>query len=396
MYEEILPSLEAFIQGLAPLESTILDERLLSQSPRTLEDIGSTHNLTRERVRQKQTDLKRKVVNLIDPACLHGAEELAPRLGEIEKISRVKTYIDQAVPNADHRALSLLIDRTLDHLGYSRSGRNLVSNRAQALVRDLKTNAKELADSCGLIHPSAFAGLFEDDDLAQHADWFVTKSGLHRVFHMIALRVTRRAKLRAALLYLNRPASRPELAHMCSLSDKVTSASLSSMPEIVRVTSSAWGLREWNHHEYRGIVKEIEAYIEERDGVADVDLLIDQLSTRFDVKDSSVRAFLQTPRFNLSDGWATVADPAMEPLKPIEAVIDGFDSRDLMFWTFPVMERYFRGYSIVGIPYEIANFLGCEPESSTKLRIRNLPQMPRFDVAVVHVFDYESVDWVYS
>ena len=47
-------------------EMTILNDRLLSDEPRTLQDVGEQYGVSRERVRQIEANLKRKIARRLE------------------------------------------------------------------------------------------------------------------------------------------------------------------------------------------------------------------------------------------------------------------------------------------------------------------------------------------
>lgn len=372
MLDSVAQRLEALLNKLDNVEKTILNERLLQQHPRTLEDIGEAHGLTRERVRQKQTELQQKIESCIDLAAKNAATQLADDLELIDSYTKVELHVQQAIPHTNGTVRRVLIDSMIRLAGYGYADGAVVNERVFSFVKHISTLARSMADDCGLIEREKLVEALPDKTLRQHFIWFQQQCGLHEMFGMLALRRTRKAKLKAALLRLGRPATRPELAEMCNLTNKIASAALSSIPDIVRISRTQWALRDWGLHQYRGIVEEIVDYIDREGGVAKVEPLIEEIAQRFDVKPWSVRAYMQTAKFHMREGKIRVADYNSQTKRSLTDVIHGYDDKGRPYWTFPVLERYFRGYSVVGVPFEIAEYLGCRPDNATKLKVINL------------------------
>ena len=55
-----------FKKGLKPIEQNILSDRILSDAPRSLQEIGNDHNITREAVRQTEQRIIKKFKSYVD------------------------------------------------------------------------------------------------------------------------------------------------------------------------------------------------------------------------------------------------------------------------------------------------------------------------------------------
>ncbi len=366
--------LTELLSDLQPLDITILKERMwLLEKPRALEDIGRTYGITRERVRQRQAEIKRKVESCFDSGFLLTVGELKRHLDIVDSVQVAHDLVNQAVPYTSSEVKRILSHALFERAGYKYVNGALIHPRAQSFIRTLERMVKENVDSYGLMKYQKFLSFIPDDDLNRHVDWFIDACRFHKIFDMIALRLSRNAKLQAALLHFGRPTTRLKLAESVGLTNKMASAALSSMSDVIRVSRTEWALRKWGLHEYRGIVNEIVDYIERHDGSATLEDLINSLSNTFDVKKWSVRAYAQTAKFSIQKGKISLATQTFRSMKPLDEVVHGFDANGLPYWTFIVQERYFRGYSVVGVPFEVASFLGCPPDGATELTIRNLP-----------------------
>ena len=58
--------IESFKKQLKPIEQEILDDRVLSETPRSLQEIGDDHNITREAVRQTEQRILKKFKTYIE------------------------------------------------------------------------------------------------------------------------------------------------------------------------------------------------------------------------------------------------------------------------------------------------------------------------------------------
>ena len=64
-----------------------------------------------------------------------------------------------------------------------------------------------------------------------------------------------------------------------------------------------------------------------------------------------------------------MADVSSVQLRHLDDVIDGRDERGAPYWTFAVHQRHLEGYSLTGVPPELAKHLGCAPDSHTHVRV---------------------------
>ena len=64
--ESLREQIDAFKVDLKPIEQEILDDRVLSESPLSLQEIGDRHNITREAVRQSEQRLMKKFKTYIE------------------------------------------------------------------------------------------------------------------------------------------------------------------------------------------------------------------------------------------------------------------------------------------------------------------------------------------
>ena len=168
---------------------------------------------------------------------------------------------------------------------------------------------------------------------------------------------------------------------MCGFGEDRVGSHLSVIPSVGKADKQRWGLREWIDDEYAGIVGEIVQRIEEDGGVTTTKRLLTELPGKFGVTASSVRTYINTPRFVVRNGWVSLAGKSTVRLRELDDVIDGRDHCGAPYWTFPVEARFFDGYSATGVPPEFAKALGCDPDGRERLRIENLPGSPEISLA---------------
>ena len=378
--EEVTESLRALWESLTPLDKAILRQRVLAAEPQTLEELGQGAGLTRERIRQVEGMVKSR---LHHPSASGAAALcwvgmlgvlLRHQLGPITNTSELEGHISATFPlpenDDDRRAVAEMARHLLrKDSGYSPADGFCLSQTASEAIKGLKSAAGDLADEVGVIAESDLMARLPDESWHRHWDQLIALCGLHRICGQLALRDTAKAKAKAAVLSIGRPATREEIAELCGLAPNRLGAQLSAIPGVIRADRKRWGLAEWIEDEYEGIPAEIIQRIEEDGGATRLERLLEELPRMFDVAEGSVEAYAKSARFRISDGYVSVADPSSITLRALEDVIHGRTDEGLPFWSFQVEDRFFDGYSLAGMPPEIAKALGCEPDGSLRVPV---------------------------
>jgi hypothetical protein len=135
-----------------------------------------------------------------------------------------------------------------------------------------------------------------------------------------------------------------------------------------RVDRNKYGLARWGGEEYLGIREMIAREIERAGGEASVNTIVTNLTSRYDVSESSVRAYSGGPGFERSQrGWIRVAapdQPGYQPRKDVSETRRSFKSRDGRWWhRVDVNAEHLRG-SGSPLPTGFAAHLGMAPGGS--------------------------------
>lgn len=400
--EQALVALETFWQQQSPAARAVVEGRILAHRPSTPRAIADKIGFSTERIRQ----LRDQVENTLKPS-----GEIATKIAAVANVVRpglsaitteselerqIRTIFPSPTINATDASNAVNVanaanqsnsddqpetDRVTDpvvtlaqsllkkELGYICRDGICLNKTVANLVLDLRQAADAIQDDVGLVVETELRKYLTDDRWHEYWQTLVRLSGLHRINGRLATRKTDMARTKAALLSIGYPATKEDIAQLCGLSPKIVTACLSRISEVVRADKKRWGLKEWIEDEYKGISAEIIQRIEEDGGSTRLERLREELPRMFGVAASSVDTYAKTVRFQINDGYVSLSDPSSIVLRPLEDIMHGLTTDGLPYWKFTVESRYFRGYSLEGLPVEIAQALGCEPNGRLRVPI---------------------------
>lgn len=381
LVSSLLDRLSHFLDIASPNEQAIIEHRLLRTHPMTLEELGSRVGRTRERVRQIQVTVERKLHSVFGSDVRIIASTLKEQLGSMLPQSEVDARITDCLPmDSDGIAVDVLRNALVDEMGFVLKDGMYLDRRARMQLADIRVSIRKLADDVGLVDEQrAVAGL-PGEPWSRYWSWIWAHCGLHNLFGFWSIRNSAKARAKAALMSIGRPATREEVSRVCGFGDAKTGSHLSVIPSVVKADKDRWGLREWVDDEYNGIVGEITQRIEEDGGATKTERLLTELPAKFGVHRMSVYAYMQTPKFIIRDDWISIASTSSVRLRDLDDVIDGRDQDGAPYWLFTVESRFLDGYSVTGVPPEFAHALGCRPDDHAHLRIENLPECPELSI----------------
>lgn len=369
----VLTKVGSFLDEINSTQTTVINQRLLQVPPTSLESIGHQTGLTRERIRQVQVAVDRRISQSLEPELHLISTVLSKGMPPIARLSELEQRLNLVIGMADEQSERLLRRGILNKLGYSIESETYIRDDAKSVISTIRETALTHADDVGLVKEASLIECLPNDSWIEFWPLLRSHLGMHMLGDYLALRRSAKARVKAALYSLGRVASKQEIANVSGLSLTQISGALSNVQSIARASKDEWGLSEWIDDEYDGIVGEIIQRIEEDGGSTSTSRLVNELPMKFGVSEVSVRAFMQTSKFKVDGDWISLADKSSVQLKHLDDVAHGFDENRKPYWTFPVESRLFRGYSVSGFPPEFAVALGCEPDGSTYARVENLP-----------------------
>jgi hypothetical protein len=144
---------------------------------------------------------------------------------------------------------------------------------------------------------------------------------------------------------------------------KATRNRLFEDQRLMRVDMNRIGLRSWGLEEYSSIAEQMDQELERRGGCADLNDLIETLIERFNIRENSIRFFVNAPMFILEGNTLrrrTDADP-YDPIAPVTETAGCYLlGADSLSWRVDITADTLRG-SGRAIPAPIAAWLGVMP-----------------------------------
>ena len=388
--DAVCDRLAGMLASMSPTALVTLDRRLFADKPMSLAEVGRQTGVTGEAVRRIQhrvrETLNETLGSEIGAIETFVTERLPPVIKAVEFDGVIAGMFDDESSTVEATDLARRILRS--RLNYSCADGICLSPAAVAIVDDLRARATEFADDVGLIDEEYLQDCLPSDEWTEFFPQILERCGFPRIVGQLAVRDTGKARTKAALLDIGRVATREEIAEIVGLDPNRVSSQLSGITSVARADKTRWGLLEWIDDVYEGIPAEIIQRINEDDGATSLERLVEELPRLFAVSESSVRAYVATPQFTLRDGYVSIADDSSITLRGLNDVIDGRDANGYPYWTFAVEDRYFDGYSLIGLPPELASELGCEPNGKTQAVIDHPTGMRRPFSNLATCFDF--------
>ncbi|NUT43305.1 MAG: hypothetical protein HOV86_25275 [Thermoactinospora sp.] len=359
-------------------QRAIARDRLYAANRVTLDDLAQRFNVTRERIRQIERDLRDHVDGWL-------ASPDAQAL--VAHVTWLRGRLGSAVPADDlaaavpwhHEVLKTLdiptwrFVRTL-LTGYEQADGWLVvggSDELREKTRQLFADGpRPVAEAVAMV-----AQLGVREDVAER--WIEAVPQL-RLFegHVVPWPRSINEKAEAVLAVSGDPLSPEEIQERIGEDYSLVGIrnQLTADDRFLRVDRNKYGLTRWGGDEYLGIREMIAREIERAGGEASISTIVTNLTSRYDVSESSVRAYAGGPGFERTQrGWVRVAgtggagSEAAEPYQPRKDVSEtrrSFRSRDGLWWhRVDINAEHLRG-SGTPLPTGFAAYLGMAPGGS--------------------------------
>lgn len=376
--ERSLPELvDGIFAAFDDRQRAIARDRLYATAKVTLDELAQRFSVTRERIRQIERDLREQVDRRL------AGPDAAPL---VTHVTWLRGRLGSAVPFDELAAAAPWHGEELTTLGipawrfvrtlltgYEQAGEWLIAGGADGLrekTRQLFADGpRPIGEAVGLV-----TQLGVREDLAER--WILAVPQL-RVFeeHVVPWPRSINEKAEAVLAVSGRPLTPEEIQERVGGDYSLVGIrnQLTSDDRFLRVDRNRYGLARWGGDEYLGIREMIVREIERAGGEASISVIVTSLTSRYDVSESSVRAYAGGPGFERTQrGWVRVAGTAPEgeaaepyqPRKDVSETRRSFRSRDGRWWhRVDINPEHLRG-SGSPLPTGFAAYLGMAPGGS--------------------------------
>ena len=351
---------------------TLLELRTYALSPApTLEVLGGRFGVSRERIRQLESEARKTLSARLEHRRARGLHRLAARLrdasvlfepGELERIA--EALLSAGCPSRSnlHREILIALSGPYhDWSGYRAHG---------DVVRALTLAAVGFKQRGPGAHPET-AELADLLGLMGQTEWTprtLEGLGLRDINGSIVVNGRTQAERAIAVLAAH--------GHPMAFADLHTAVGMDVPPRslqnalpadhrMMRRGKDSYGLREWGGEEYSGILEELEQAIARAGGRIDLADVAERFATDFGVSAGSVRIYANDPRFiRHPDGALSMRgpeDPDVQVVhRPIEKTAGAFRLDGVWHLRQEVDEEALRG-SGRPVRIGIAQAVGLEP-----------------------------------
>ena len=299
---------EILLTGFDDQRRAVFERRIIEG--RNLEEVGQELGVTRERIRQVQQDIEKRLDTRLRGRAfllLHWrATELHEALGAAAPLDHEVTLkaLSEVFEGASSDSTSLLRPFVLRLAGPYKEQDGWLMLESDSPINP--TALHEQCDEFGLLPVShAHDWLAENNIRADFLDVWLEKFGRfqRRKDTLVAWQGNIVDKCVAMLRIRNRPADAQTLVELVGEGHSVQGAKngFSKDERLMRINKTDWALRAWGMEEYSGITDEIAQRIEEAGGQIELKLVIRVVAQQFSVKESSVAAYSAAPMFVVED-----------------------------------------------------------------------------------------------
>lgn len=373
-----------FDKAFATLDKRAVDvlaNRLFADAPLTLDEIGRSYGVTRERIRQIEGKARGAMLGFISEG------------GPLAMVAdTARTLIGTIRPLDDLLALMPALGKAIDFVGqpvwrvldglddaYEIEDRWCVVPTMQSAEMLTRTQLEERADQYGVARLDEL-DLVESSQPGRLPE--LTAAWLRRCGYIVDgdavyTRVGSVGDYAAAVLSVGgSPLSGQEIVDRFSFDRSVGSVknALSQDDRFERVDRDLWALREWGMDAYAGIRSVIREQVARSGGRASLNDLIEYITGRYTVTANSVIAYANMKPFEVQDGVVRLYSGNHEIRKAPASTRRLFRRADAWAYRVRITTDHLRG-SGSAAPVAIAKIVGLQPGESRQLPSPLGPQL---------------------
>lgn len=298
------------IEKMSEAAVAVASKRMFADEPATLQAIAEDLGVSRERVRQIETTVFSSLSELIGPG---GAlNDLA--VGVARRVDSLLPLADvlEAFPTLSERVdiVEQPLWRVIDRLdpAYEIEDAWCASPSVAWVKSATVSRLDDLADEYGLFALDRLSELGFTDLDQEVPGWLIDWLDYCGVTMVGSFVLTRTSSLQdraaAALAMVGEPMTVEGFPAFVveGRSPRSLANAMATDERFHRVDRARWALAEWGLGEYRGIADAIGKEIDESGGSIPLDVLTHRLVQRFEVAETSVRAYASAPPYAVENG----------------------------------------------------------------------------------------------
>ncbi|OZG25752.1 hypothetical protein BH683_026675 [Williamsia sp. 1138] len=371
------PSLAAFIESVDDRDRIILHERIFAAKPRTQSDLAKQMGLSRERVNQIDRTLRLQLSETVGASVdlrrlLAETVALADPLADAAQVAEALPLFATEIPALGVSVGQLLIAGSNDLAGVN----GWIMSRPPSQIADL---VGEILDSHTgderLVPIRAVAtGLNLSDSEAVR---WLTNSGYTVLDDHVVNGPTSTGDLVCGVLSIaGKPRTFDEI--LSGLAGEPRSRSsvrnaLVTDDRIVKTDRTTYGLRRWGGEKYLPVHRQIGRILDDAGGKIEIADLVAQISAKYDVTESSIRAYAGAGEFVMRDDVVSRRSERYVHRKSPAKTRSLYRDGDTIRWATTVGAAHLKG-SAFNIPSALAGLVGVGPGNPVKLQSRLGPQ----------------------
>lgn len=359
---------DAALSVLDPRAVEILRTRLFADERVTLDDLGRTHGVTRERIRQIEGKARGIMLSIISDsdsgALADVARSARDLIGTIRPLEDLLTLIPAL--SKDVQRVSQPAWRVLDRLddAYEIEDGWCVVPTMTAAKSVTQTRLQEAADPYGMVRVDEIDLVDSScaEKLPQITAAWLTYCGYVIHGEFVLTRTSSVADYAVGVLALEgSPLSAQEIVDrfVFHRSARSLGNALASDDRFDRVDRDRWALSDWGMEAYTGIRSIIRELVARSGGRARLDDVVEHMTTRYTVSSSSIAAYAAAPPFMTRDGFVQLDSGDRTVRKAPQRTRRMFRLPDGWAYRVRITTDHLRGSGSVA-PRAIATILGLE------------------------------------
>ncbi len=332
-------ALEQVISEFTVRDRDIFVRRYTKAIADSLEVIGEDHGITRERVRQLEIEIHKRIDMVFQR--FHVRQKLQSLFGEnVPFLSYGKAVecfpeLDSVLPITNTALANIILYHYKNIFSFEIKDGWVATPSIAGAQTLFRTILSRESNKYGVVSESALTKFTSTNvrsvSLEILKEWLQYSGAAFYKEHII-LKPSKNAMILAVLSIEQRPMSVEEIAVAIQTDANIASLSnvLSSNPETVRLNKDDWGLREWGKKPYVSIRQLIYDKIQSNGGAMDQRRLIDELVDEYSLNIKTVHHYCNMPLFRTVKGVISITDGVTDPLLHLldEKRLEYLDLRD--------------------------------------------------------------------